>query len=130
MTTKDGAGWGEGPYNVVRDAAAAPSPLNAADVIDLLDHDLRVYTTVPPPEETVGLVPLDDPDETDATGAAAGIPGHFTPTGAVRPFDLATLISDNPTAAPSTAWTTGQFVYLGDGSKAHWSGTAWVTGAA
>jgi len=34
------------------------------------------------------------------------------------------------TASPSTAWTSGQHIVLGDGSVAHWDGTAWVTGSA
>jgi hypothetical protein len=62
------------------------------------------------------------------TGATAGIPGTFTPAGADSPDKLAELTG--VTATPATAWTTGQYVLLGDGSKAHWSGTAWVIGAA
>ncbi|QXE37121.1 hypothetical protein KQY30_25785 [Streptomyces sp. GMY02] len=62
---------------------------------------------------------------TVATGATAGIPGSFTPAGAVAPANLAELVS--VIATPSTAWTTGQYVILGDSSKASWSGSAWVT---
>lgn len=128
LQTKDGSGWGSGPYNVQRDAAGDPSPL--LDPVGVKDHDVRMFTTVPPPEETYGLVPLDDPDQADATGATAGIPGAFTPAGAVRPFDLAALQAATIEASPDTAWTTGQFCYLGDGSRAHWTGTAWAAGAA
>jgi hypothetical protein len=64
------------------------------------------------------------------TGAAAGTPGHFTPTGAYAPANLAALQGAGIAASPSTAWTTGQYVALGDASHAHWSGTAWVTGSA
>lgn len=32
------------------------------------------------------------------------------------------------TASPATNWTTGQYVTLGDTSKANWNGTAWVAG--
>ena len=63
-----------------------------------------------------------------ATGATAGTPGTFTPTGAVKPANLAGLAG--VTASPATAWTVGQSVILGDGSAAHWSSTAWVAGAA
>lgn len=63
-----------------------------------------------------------------ATGATAGIPGTYTPAGCDSPDKLAELTG--VTASPATAWTTGQYVLLGDGSKAHWSGTAWVTGVA
>lgn len=128
MQTKDGSGWGNGPYNVQTDALGAAGPL--VDPVGPTDHDVKFYTTVQPPEETYGLVPLDDPDEADATGATAGIPGVFTPAGGVRPYDLAALVLADLDASPSSAWTTGQFVYLGDGSKASWSGTAWEAGAA
>lgn len=66
-----------------------------------------------------------------ATGALAGTPGSFTPPGAVVPADLAALIAAVPAvvASPTTAWTTGQSVNLGTGS-AHWSGAAYVAGAA
>lgn len=64
----------------------------------------------------------------NATGATAGTPGQFTPVGAVPPFNLAAMSSI--TASPATAWTTGQYVELGDSSDAHWSGTAWVVGVA
>ncbi|MGW3336209.1 phage tail tube protein [Streptomyces sp. NPDC001009] len=63
-----------------------------------------------------------------ATGATAGNPGSFTPEGADTPDALADLAS--VIATPGTAWTTGQHVVLGDATKAHWSGTAWVAGQA
>jgi len=63
-----------------------------------------------------------------ATGATAGAPGSYTPAGSQEPLNLAGLTG--VTASPATAWTTGQYVSLQDGSKAHWSGTAWVAGIA
>lgn len=63
-----------------------------------------------------------------ATGATAGIPGTYTPSGAALPANLAAMVG-TVTASPTTAWTTGQYVNLADGSKAHWSGTAWTAGA-
>ena len=63
-----------------------------------------------------------------ATGATAGTPGTFAPAGADAPANLAALGS--VTAVPTTAWTTGQHVVLGDASHAHWNATAWVTGDA
>lgn len=64
-----------------------------------------------------------------ATGAAAGIPGTYSPTGAAFPANLAAMAS--VTATPSTAWTTGQYVPIGDGtSSAHWDGDSWESGAA
>ena len=63
-----------------------------------------------------------------ATGATAGTPGTFTPTGAAAPANLAALAG--VTASPATAWSTGQHVVLGDASHAHWTGTAWAAGDA
>ncbi|WP_411120604.1 hypothetical protein [Streptomyces sp. x-19] len=63
-----------------------------------------------------------------ATGATAGTPGSFTPTGAVVPASLDDLAA--VTATPTSAWTTGKYVALGDGSNAFWSGTAWTAGKA
>ena len=64
----------------------------------------------------------------DATGATAGNPGSFTPNGAAAPNNLTVL--DDVVASPTTAWTTGQHVVLGNGTKAHWNGTAWAAGEA
>jgi hypothetical protein len=64
-----------------------------------------------------------------ATGATGvGSPGRFTPAGAMAPANLAGLTG--VTASPATAWAVGSYVVLGDGSPAHWSGTAWVAGIA
>ena len=63
-----------------------------------------------------------------ATGATAGTPGTYTPTGAANPASITGL--NSVTATPTTAWTTGQYVQLGDATQAHWDGGAWVAGAA
>lgn len=64
-----------------------------------------------------------------ATGAGPGTGnGTFTPAGATPPANLAALAA--VTAAPATAWTTGQRIVLGDGTLAHWTGSAWAAGAA
>jgi len=64
-----------------------------------------------------------------ATGASAvSTPGSFTPAGASAPADLASMTG--VTASPATAWAAGTFVVLGDGSVAHWNGTAWTEGVA
>jgi len=65
-----------------------------------------------------------------ATGATAGTPGEFTPTGNRIPADLAELQGSAIAASPSTAWTAGQYVVLGDASQAHWDGDSWESGAA
>jgi hypothetical protein len=64
-----------------------------------------------------------------ATGATAGTPGSFTPSGATPPANLAALQAGSVVASPNTAWTTGQSVNLGTGS-ANWTGSAWAAGAA
>lgn len=124
--TRDGSGWAEGPYDVMLGAGGLPGPLT--DPVTAMDHQKVFKTSVPPPESTSGLVPLDDPDGLASATAIAGIPGTFTPVGSRRPFDLAdaALLS----ASPSTSWTSGQYVFLGDGSKAYWDGDSWAAGAA
>jgi len=65
-----------------------------------------------------------------ATGATAGSPGSFTPSGASAPATLAAMIAAGVVASPLTLWTTGQHVILADASHAHWNGTTWVVGNA
>lgn len=62
-----------------------------------------------------------------ATGAGPGTGnGSFTPAGATPPANFAALTT--VTATPATNWTSGQFIQLGDGTRANWNGTAWVVG--
>jgi hypothetical protein len=63
-----------------------------------------------------------------ATTANAGSPGNYSPSGASVPANLAAL--SGITAAPATAWTTGQYVITADLLAAHWSSSAWVAGKA
>jgi hypothetical protein len=63
-----------------------------------------------------------------ATGATAGTPGSFAPDGSVVPANLAAMAS--VIATPTSAWTTGQHVVLGDASKAYWDGDSWNAGQA
>jgi hypothetical protein len=63
-----------------------------------------------------------------ATGATAGTPGSFTPDGSVVPANLAAMAS--VIATPTSAWTTGQHVVLGDASKTYWDGDSWNAGQA
>jgi hypothetical protein len=62
---------------------------------------------------------------TPATTATAGTPGSFNGT---PPANLAA--ASTVTASPTTAWTTGQYVVLGDNSHAHWDGAAWAAAEA
>jgi hypothetical protein len=63
-----------------------------------------------------------------ATGATAGTPGSFTPSGSLAPANLAAMAS--VIATPTSAWTTGQSVTLGDASSAYWDGDSWAAGVA
>jgi hypothetical protein len=63
-----------------------------------------------------------------ATGATAGTPGSFAPDGSVVPANLAAMAS--VIATPTSAWTTGQHVVLGDASKTYWDGDSWNAGQA
>lgn len=65
-----------------------------------------------------------------ATGATAGVPGSFTPTGAALPASLAALQAGSVVASPLTLWTVGQYVLLGDGTHAHWDSNSWEVGDA
>jgi hypothetical protein len=76
----------------------------------------------------VGTVSWTDPPA--ATGATAGIPGWWTPTGANPPADLAALQASAVVASPATAWTVGQYVILVNRTKAYWDGAAWKAGTA
>jgi hypothetical protein len=129
MITKD-AGFTDLPYEVASDSLGAAQAL--FDAIDAMDHQITFRTVIAPPENTTGLVPLDDPDTSAATTATAGTPGTFN---GVRPFDIAAIRASSIAGSGGvTAWTTGQFVYLGDGSKTHWAGSGatpkWVVGPA
>jgi hypothetical protein len=65
-----------------------------------------------------------------ATGATAGIPGTFTPSGSMTPANNAAMTAGPVVASPATAWTTGQYVATADGVHQHWNATAWITGNA
>lgn len=120
--TKDGSPWGSGPYNVQDDGTGVAGPL-VTPVSDK-NHLRMIKVTVPPPTLADGATALGVP----ATSAVAGAPGHTNPANSYAPLNLAGL--SGVTASPTTAWTTGQYIRLRDGSTAHWNGTAWVAGVA
>ena len=63
---------------------------------------------------------------TPTTKATAGTPGSFA--GGI-PGGL-TVLQALAALGNTTAWTTGQWVILGDKSLAHWDGAAWAIGKA
>lgn len=142
--TKDGNGWGVGPYDVVDDGSVpgtvTPSPL--PDPLDADDHLYVIFTTVPPPDETDGCVAVPPapvvPPVVNSTGATevVGAAGTWTPAGSTPPTSVANLIAGTPNAvvaSPTTAWGTGSYVQTqtaGAAGQAHWDGGAWVAGVA
>lgn len=56
--TKDGTGWGVGPYNVVLNDATPAVPAKLPEALDELDHMLPITTQVAPPADTDGAVAL------------------------------------------------------------------------
>lgn len=114
--------FGVGPFDVTLDSGGDPAPLRQA--LGTRKHFLFDQVTLAPPVDECGGVPIGQAP----TSATAGIPGTFAPSGSWLPANLAAL--SGVTASPSTAWTTGQYVLLGDGSKAHWTSSAWAANAA
>lgn len=88
-----------------------------------------------PNRECLGLQPIwggaGGDNVPQATGATAGIPGTWTPSG-TDPANSPTEMS-GVTASPATAWTAGQYVQTatsGAAGRVYWNGTAWTAGAA
>lgn len=65
-----------------------------------------------------------------ATGATAGTPGTWTPSGSTAPANLSAVTSAGIIANPATAWTIGQYVATADTQHCHWDGAAWASGDA
>lgn len=124
LSTRSGNAWGVGPYDVTLDADGAPSPLLTP--LTKTNHHRMFVTQVAPPEDT-GQAVASGPE---ATGATSGTPGTWTPVDSYAPQTFTDLESSTITASPSTAWLTGEYVVLGDGSHAYWDGTAWQVGEA
>jgi hypothetical protein len=109
------------PNNPIVSGLAIPQPFDimsgdagAASQIQI-DWNLEA-----PPTVDKGVLP--------ATGANAGAPGYFTPTGATTPANTAALTGI--TASPATAWASGQYVITGDLLASHYDGAAWAAGKA
>jgi len=107
--------WGTGPHG---DAPTVnPWPVGAFRYIGITD--------VQPPAATNGAEAI-----VVATGAteSTGAEGEWTPVTAGPRKVLADMTG--VAASPATAWDTGSYMTLGDGTLAHWDGAAWVAGAA
>jgi hypothetical protein len=122
--SRTGNAWGVGPYNVIKTAAGAASPLLVA--LPTTNHLHMQLTTLAPPTAVCGATALG----TLATGYTAGIPATPTPANSYSHNTLAALIAAAPTKTPATLWTTGQHVLLQDGTHAYWNATTWIAGDA
>jgi hypothetical protein len=111
--------------------AAANNPIISGLAIpqpfDLIIGDAGTASEVPI-DWNLTAPPTIDNGAVTATGATAGQPGYYTPSGATTPANLAALTGI--TATPATAWTVGQYVITADLLANHWSGSAWVAGKA
>jgi len=122
---------GEGGVTVAQvwnpvDSGEGPPTATPSETATLVPTAIPIEVIEDSGEEEGGGEP--PPTGVDATGATAGSPGSFTPSGATPAADLAGL--NACTADPTTPWTEGQFVTLGDGSQAHWNGSSWSAGPA
>jgi hypothetical protein len=116
--------WGVGPHG--------DNPMKATTGFPAGDLYGIVVTDVQPPAVTDGCQPISG-GTVPATGATAGAPGTWTPSGSVPSNDASDATADGIAATPNTAWTTGQWVQgatLGTAGEMHWDGSAWVTGKA
>ncbi|WP_395160398.1 hypothetical protein [Ilumatobacter sp.] len=106
--------WGTGPY--ADSPTVNPWPVGAFRYIGITD--------VQPPVSSNGARAI-----VVATGATevTGAEGTLTPTNAGPPLTIAGL--STVIASPLTEWAVGSYITLGDGSLAHWGGSAWVAGA-
>jgi hypothetical protein len=107
--------------NPIISGYAVPMPF------DLIIGDAGTASEIPI-DWNLTAVPTVDTGAVTATGATAGSPGYFTPSGATTPANLAALTG--VAASPATAWATGQYVITADLLAAHWTGSAWGTGKA
>jgi hypothetical protein len=111
--------------------ASATNPIISGFAIpmpfDLLIGDAGTASEVPI-DWNLTAPPTIDNGAVTATGATAGTPGFYSPSGATVPANLAALTGI--TATPATAWATGQYCITADLLAAHWSGSAWVAGKA
>ena len=68
------------------------------------------------------------------SGIVAGTPGSYQPVGAIAPPTLAMLqywgTLPGGDFGNTAAWTTGEYIILGDASEAHWDGSLWMFGRA
>lgn len=108
--TKNGNSWGVGPYLVVADGSGDPAVLNSALLAN--DHMLARLTTIAPPTETGGLVPLLDPTGattvTDLVNSGVGLNADIDTTPAIADASVEHFWID---------WGDGTYTYYDTGSS-------------
>jgi hypothetical protein len=120
--------WKARPYasqvasatNPVVSGLAIPQPIPGPIIGDAgAASELTIdWNLTGPPTVSTGAVA--------ATGATAGVPGYFTPSGCTTPANLAALTGI--TASPATSWAAGQYVITADLLANNWNGSAWAAG--
>ena len=60
------------------------------------------------------------------TDVQPGLPGLFLPGNSTPPAALAALVATNVAPSNPAAWVLGEYVVLGDGSFARWTGATWI----
>jgi len=124
MQSRAGSGWDVGPYDVMLGAGDVAGPLLTA--VGTREHERLFFTSVAPPDPGCSCMA----NGTLATGVDEGAPGAWTPVDSYAPFSFTELVASSITASPATAWGTGSYAVLGDGSHAYWDGAAWAAGEA
>jgi hypothetical protein len=127
MTTTNEVDWTE--------AQVAAKPIAAADAqdrADVVQNFMDGKSTYDEHSKDTPTGPVAAVDPLDLGPQWPDIP----PIASLAALKAHPLRGDAGTGSPGDpsgkdpAWTTGQYVTLGDGSKAHWDGAAWVAGAA
>lgn len=124
--SKDGSQWGVGPFDVELDNAGDPSPLLSP--LSTKNHERIIPTNLAPPVAAEGATALGVQAATATQ--VAGTKATLSPTNSYAPLNLAEALAWPLAASPTTAWTTGSYVLMRDGSKIHRSATTWVAGPA
>lgn len=100
----------------------------AFKVFNRCNGSRRFTVATCPSGNTGGQVTVTCAADVAATGATAGDPGTWTPANSTVPESFEDLAGI--TASPLTAWTTGQYIELGDGTHVYWDSNSWELGEA
>lgn len=119
------AAFGHGPNMDL--AGVSPAPVQGAFDWGWPSETDRPYLYARSMSGPIGLKGCFNNLGIPITGITAGAPASVTPVDATRPADLGAL-TDLGALGNTTAWATGQYVVLRDGSEAYWDGNSWEYG--